>query len=395
MAISLMENGSYKVNVYMGADASRYVAYADSKHEAEILETEAKLKKLKGEVKKKKGSYTFKEVYQMWWNKKYTVTQHHEQSTLDRTKTCFEKRILPYLGGIPINKITYDLLEDTQILWAFGNEEKGIKPYANYKHCVSYTKQVLRYALVKGYIQKNPYDLLEMPVNADLKNKKEEKRQQKYYSKELIQQVLTLMEQEYGVQDHTLLSLIYQLGAAKGEIYPLVWSDIDFKNKTISLMHKLVKNKATGKYERVRGMKNSYRFRTIPVADSVIDLLAKWKKVQFNELQQVNIFPTDDQFIFTYTTQKGELNQPLHPDYLNNKLDALSKKFGLSKITPHGLRHTFVSDLLNNGVDDLIVKSLVGHAETSEITRNVYGHVNPEVQKETVKHLEDYRQKTS
>ena len=205
MAISLMENGSYKVNVYMGADASRYVAYADSKHEAEILETEAKLKKLKGEVKKKKGSYTFKEVYQMWWDKKYTVTQHHEQSTLDRTKTCFKKRILPYLGDIPINKITYDLLEDTQILWAFGNEEKGIKPYANYKHCVSYTKQVLRYALVKGYIQKNPYDLLEMPVNADLKNKKEEKRQQKYYSKELIQQVLTLMKQEYGVRDYTLL----------------------------------------------------------------------------------------------------------------------------------------------------------------------------------------------
>lgn len=108
----------------------------------------------------------------MWWDKKYTVTQHHEQSTLDRTKTCFKKRILPYLGDIPINKITYDLLEDTQILWAFGNEKKGMKPYANYKHCVSYTKQVLRYALVKGYIQKNPYDLLEMPVNADLKNKR-------------------------------------------------------------------------------------------------------------------------------------------------------------------------------------------------------------------------------
>lgn len=395
MAISLMENGSYKVNVYMGADASRYVAYADSKHEAEILETEAKLKKLKGEVKKKKGSYTFEEVYQMWWHKKYTVTQHHEQSTLDRTATCFNKRILPYLGNKPIHKITYDLLEDTQILWAFGNKEKGIKPYANFKHCVSYTKQVLRYALVKGYIQSNPYDLLEMPVNTDLKNRKEQKRQQKYYSKELIQRLLILMKQEYGMQEYVLLYLIYQLGAAKGEIYPLIWSDIDFKNKTISLMHKLVKNKDTKKLERVKGMKNSYRFRTIPVSDSVIDLLEKWRKQQFKELQQVNIFANDDQFIFTYTAQNGELNQPLHPDYLNNKLDAISKKYDLPKISPHGLRHTFVSDLLNNGVDDLIVKSLVGHAETSEITRAVYGHVNLEVQKETVKHLNDYRQQTS
>lgn len=198
-----------------------------------------------------------------------------------------------------------------------------------------------------------------MPVNADLKNKKRK-------------------------------------AATKGEMYPLVWSsDVDFKNKTISLIHKLVKNKEIGKYEHVKEMKTSYRFRIIPVADSVIDLLATWKKSQFKELQQVNIFPTDDQFIFTYTTQKGELNPPLHTDYLNNKFDAFSKKSGLLKITPHGLQHIFVSDLLNNGVDDMIVKSLVSHAETSEITQNVYGHVNSEIQKETVKHLDDYRQKTS
>ncbi|WP_224784418.1 MULTISPECIES: site-specific integrase [Enterococcus] len=31
---------------------------------------------------------------------------------------------------------------------------------------------------------------------------------------------------------------------------------------------------------------------------------------------------------------------------------------------PHGLRHTFVSDLLNQGIDGLIIKSFVGHAET-------------------------------
>lgn len=390
-----MKNGTYKVNVYMGANASRYVEYADTKQEAEIMEAEAKLKKMRGEVKKKKGIYTFKEVYTMWWNKKYTITQHHEQTTLDRTETCFKTKILPLLGDKQINKITYDLLEDTQITWAFGDEKKGIKPYANFKHCVSYTKQVLRYALVKGYIQTNPYDLLEMPVNVDLKNKKEEKRQQKYYSKELVQQTLALMKEDFGNQEYTLFSLVYQLGASKGEIYPLIWSDVDFENKTISLMHKLVKDKKTGKQTRVKGMKNNYRFRTIPVTDSVINLLKEWKVQQFKELQQVDIFQTENQFIFTYTTQEGELNQPLHTDYLNNKLTALAKKHKITKITPHGLRHTFVSDLLNNGVDDLIVKSLVGHAETSEITRAVYGHVNPDVQKETVKHLDDYRQEIS
>ena len=57
-------------------------------------------------------------------------------------------------------------------------------------------------------------------------------------------------------------------------------------------MYKLVKNKDTEKCEHVKEMKNSYRFRTILVVDSIIDLLTTWKKVQFNKLQEINIFPT-------------------------------------------------------------------------------------------------------
>ena len=57
-------------------------------------------------------------------------------------------------------------------------------------------------------------------------------------------------------------------------------------------MYKLVKNKDTEKCEHVKEMKNSYRFRTILVVDSIIDLLTTWKTVQFNKLQQINIFPT-------------------------------------------------------------------------------------------------------
>ncbi|MFD2386367.1 tyrosine-type recombinase/integrase [Enterococcus rivorum] len=111
MAIKKMNNGKYKVNVYMGAGFSRFVAYADSKEEAMILEQEAKLQKLKGEFKKKKGDYTFKEVYEMWWKKKYIVTKHHEQSTLDRTKSVFRLHILPYLGDKKIKHVSFDILE--------------------------------------------------------------------------------------------------------------------------------------------------------------------------------------------------------------------------------------------------------------------------------------------
>ncbi len=78
------------------------------------------------------------------------------------------------------------------------------------------------------------------------------------------------------------------------------------------------------------------------------------------------------------TQHKRELNHPLHTNYLNNKLNTLEKKFDLTQHFTTWLTSSFVSDLLNNGVDDLVVTSLVGHVETSDVTRVVYGHVNQE-----------------
>lgn len=72
-------------------------------------------------------------------------------------------------------------------------------------------------------------------------------------------------------------------------------------------------------------------------------------------------------------------------------MNQLEKKYTLPHIIPHGLRHTFVSDLLNQGIDGLIIKSLVGHAETSNMIRDVYGHTNDQTKIDTLKLLEEYR----
>jgi len=375
----------------MGASHSRFVAYTDTKEEAQILEQETKLQKLKGEFKQKKGEFTFNEIYEMWWQKKYIITKHHEQSTLDRTKSIFRLHILPYIGDTKIKHVSFDILEDLQILWAYGNEQKKIQPYANFKVCVSYTKQVMKYALLKGYISSNPYELLDMPVNETLKRKKEQKRRQKYYSRETVRKSLVLMNKEHGFQNYVLLALAYYLGASKGEIYPLVWADINFQKQIISFSHKLVKNKLNGRYERVEGMKNGYRFRDVPINDTIVNLLKDWKQKQAIELKQLGIKQTPQQFLFTYVNQKGIINQPLHTDWLNNKLNQLETKYGLPHIIPHGLRHTFVSDLLNQGIDGLIIKALVGHAETSNMIRDVYGHANEQSKVDTIKQLEEYR----
>lgn len=134
-------------------------------------------------------------------------------------------------------------------------------------------------------------------------------------------------------------------------------------------------------------MKNSYRFRDIPINDTIVNLLKEWTQKQEIVLKHLRIKQTAKQFLFTYVKQTGDVNQPLYTDWLNNKLNQLEKKYGLPRIIPHGLRHTFVSDLLNQGIDCLIIKALVGHTETSNVIRDVYGHAN----EQSIKQLEEYR----
>ncbi|EHL2501965.1 tyrosine-type recombinase/integrase [Enterococcus faecalis] len=229
-------------------------------------------------------------------------------------------------------------------------KKRNIFPYSGYKKLVSYIKQVMRYAERKEIVKINPFELLQLPINAEFKKQAEQRRKEKFYSKEAIKQSLYFICKHYGLQEYTLLALTYSIGAGKGEIYPLIWKDIDFDNMTIQLEHKLLKNKKTGLHTRVLGAKNDYRLRDILISSELVALLKEWKMEQFRQLQEVGIFQSNEQFLFTYTTQKGLINQPLRPNYLNNKLDRLELKYGLLHITPHGLRHTYISDLINSDI---------------------------------------------
>ena len=65
---------------------------------------------------------------------------------------------------------------------------------------------------------------------------------------------------------------------------------------------------------------------------------------------------------------------PANPDSVNSFLRKFSKRYGLTHINPHSLRHTMASNLINKGVDIVTVSNRLGHAQTST-TLNVYSHI--------------------
>ena len=67
-------------------------------------------------------------------------------------------------------------------------------------------------------------------------------------------------------------------------------------------------------------------------------------------------------------------SRPLHYRYIEQRLDALCVAAGISRITPHQLRHFFATSMLNDGANLKVVSALLGHAHAST-TIDIYWHV--------------------
>ena len=132
-------------------------------------------------------------------------------------------------------------------------------------------------------------------------------------------------------RDRLILELFYFTGIRLSELINLKNTDIDFSNSTILVLGK--RNKE----------------RLIPL---ISDIVSKIK-----ELSTSNKSP------FLFTTEEGKQISTKQVYRLVNKY--LSMVTSLDKKSPHILRHTFATHMLNNGADINAIKELLGHANLS------------------------------
>ncbi|GFE44639.1 tyrosine recombinase XerC [Streptococcus canis] len=98
--------------------------------------------------------------------------------------------------------------------------------------------------------------------------------------------------------------------------------------------------RALDKYKNPKSTKGNKK-TTFHIPIELADLLRVWKKQQKLELAKFNIIQSDEQYVFTYIDTKGNVNSPLHADYLNNKMKSVEPRHKeLIHATPHKLRHT-------------------------------------------------------
>lgn len=146
-----------------------------------------------------------------------------------------------------------------------------------------------------------------------------------------------------GMRDRIIVELFYQTGIRSNELLMLKTNDVDFQRGTI----------------KVLGKRNKERI--IPVGEDVIKLMEPYYKIRAEEFDSTPFF---------FITLKGD---SLYPKLVYKIVNTyLGRVSSLSKKSPHVLRHTFATHMLNRGADLNAIKELLGHASLA--ATQVYTH---------------------
>ena len=193
---------------------------------------------------------------------------------------------------------------------------------------------------------------------------------------------LSLLLEEEDTRFKAAFMLLLFSGVRKGELCGLSWSDIDEKSGKIHI------GKAS-QYLVKQGIqetstKTSSSIRTIKMPDIVFDVLKEYR-VWWNKQRLMYGKGWQGQKDRLFIQESG---LPIMPATINYWLTKFLKAHDLPHVTPHSLRHTFVSLQLAAGVDIRTLQSRTGHAQASTLL-NIYAHAIESAQEAASEALEN------
>ncbi len=265
-------------------------------------------------------------IFEKFWQvftEKY-IKQNHKPSTINRDASRIKLYILPFFGKKPIVEIERrDVLEFKDSL-SNGTSTK----------CLRLLTTAFNQAELWEYIPLNTNPCRSIPKHPD-------KKMENYLTDEQLKKLeKTLLEREIAgiVSPYTIsaLRLIIYTGCRKGEILSLQWEEIDLTHNCLRL-----KDSKTGK-------------RVIPLNDIA-------KGIILNIEKQAN-----NPYVFC-----GD-KPGTHLVAIQKTWERIRKQAGLPDIRIHDLRHSFASFAINNGVDLIELKGLLGHASVKTTERYIH-----------------------
>ncbi len=182
-----------------------------------------------------------------------------------------------------------------------------------------------------------------------IKRPKYEKKLPRFFTEEEMELLLSIPDtsDKYGVRNKAMLELLYSCGLRLMELANLKLNDLDRKRKLIKVLGK-------GDKERM-----------LPVGEKAMESMKEYLKIR-GEFAN----PESSNRIFL-TSNGWDFDSPQLQIILGRYIDLIARSKGYS---PHTIRHSFATHLLNRGADIRSIQELMGHAQLS--STEIYTHLS-------------------
>ncbi len=207
-----------------------------------------------------------------------------------------------------------------------------------------------KFLVKRGQLSSNPVSSIKTP--------KQDKKLPKFLEYEQVQKLLNTPPTDnwLGARDRAMLEVLYSTGMRVSELVALNLEDVDFLGEVIHVRGK-------GKKERI-----------CPIGSSALQSIQHYIEYRNKRIQADPSF--DSKVLFA-----NKHGKRLSTRSVRRKMDKYLIAAGLDPtISPHTLRHSFATHMLNNGADLRSVQELLGHQSLS--TTQIYTHVTTSRMKE-------------
>jgi len=259
------------------------------------------------------------------------------------------KKFIQYLEVKGLSLLPHQIESDHLQNFIYWINELGISPRSQ-SRVISGIKSFYKYLLIENYIQKDPTELLETPkIGRELP---------KVLSVDEIDKLIQAIDlsQTEGQRNKAIIETIYSCGLRVSELINLKISNLHFDEGFIRIVGK-------GNKERL-----------IPISQKAI----KEINFYFEDRNKLSVKSGHEDILFLNRRGK-QLTRVM----VFTIIKRLAEKANLSKdISPHTLRHSFATHLIEGGADLRAIQEMLGHE--SIITTEIYTHLDREYLRDTI-----------
>lgn len=271
---------------------------------------------------------------------KYIDTLQYERKLSKNTILSYQDNLKTFWEYIAPKDPLQIKKEDIEKFLKF-EQEKKVTTKAHY---FTVLQNFYLFCLEEGFITQNPCETIHLPKLPD--------KLPNYLTYEEVDRLLDMpLKTDYDYRTKAMLELLYATGMRVSELLSLRFSNIDLENT-------LVRVEGKGSKERI-----------IPFNDTS----KKYLELYLNSYRP-KLVKQGKNYEELFLNNRGT---PMTRQGLFKLIKQLCKELGIQKnVSPHILRHSFATHLLNGGADLRSIQMLLGHSDIS--TTKIYTHITNE-----------------